>query len=99
MKDISIGISDDYAVVQFDSGSFYYGYETAECSVCGERGEYCEDHHMDNEWCFKAVVNETVWIYPHSELVGPDNKFDVINNLLVGIGKWMNESTFYGEST
>ena len=96
MKDISIGISDDYAVVSFDSGSFYYGYETAMCDVCGQRGEYCETHDIDNEWCFKAVVNETVWIYPHSELMTND-AFSVVENLLLGIGKWMNESTFYGE--
>ena len=93
MKDVSIGISDDYATVSFDSGSFYYGYETASCAVCGEMCEFCEEHNLDNEWWFKAVVNETVHRYPHSELIGPDNKFDVINNLLCGIGRWMNEQT------
>jgi hypothetical protein len=97
VKDVSVGISDDYAVVSFDSGSFYYGYEVRECSICGGRGNGCPVHDdSDHEWCFKAVVNETTWIYPHSELM-TNEAFNVTENLLAGIGKWMNESTFIGE--
>jgi hypothetical protein len=92
MKDISIGISGDYAVLSFDSGSFYYGYEVTECLECGYRGYICKEHPDSNaEWCFKAEINETVWIYPWPELM-TDDVFSVTENLLAGIGKWMNEN-------
>ena len=93
MKDVSIGISDDYAILSFDDGTFYYGYEIRECSECGGRGNGCSRHpDADHEWCFKAVVNETVWTYSHSELMTND-AFSVVENLLAGIGKWFNEQT------
>ena len=93
MKDVSIGISSDYAILSFDEGTFYYGYEITECPECGERGFGCEEHpDADHEWCFKAVIKETVWIYPHSELMTND-KFSVVENLLAGIGKWFNQQS------
>ena len=98
MEDVRIGISDDYAVLSFDRGSFYYGYEVRECCVCRGRGNGCPIHvDAEHEWCFKAVINETVWTYSHSELM-TNNGFDVVENLLAGIGRWFNESTFHGES-
>ena len=98
MNDVSVGISSDYAILSFDRGTFYYGYEIRECSVCGSQGGGCPIHEdADHQWCFKAVINETSWTYPHSELMTND-AFEVVENLLAGIGKWFNESAFHGES-
>ena len=90
--EIDVGISDDYAILRFKGGSFYYGYETTKCRTCGEiGGSSCsnEDHSGDGgEWCFVVgdrKDNETV--YPASMLGG--NEYDVVEKLLYGIAEYM----------
>jgi hypothetical protein len=89
MKNVSVGIASDYAVLSFDGGRFYYGYEETQCTVCGYPCSN-DDHEEYQVWCFKAVVNEAPRLYPFSEL-GMDDMFEVDLCLLAGIGKWMNE--------
>ena len=48
----TLGISSDYAVLGFNGGSFYYGYE----------------HTVDDEWCFVAKFNGKEIVIPASKL-------------------------------
>jgi len=84
--------SDDYAGLEFDGGSFYYGYEHSICTTCGKKTgsgtEYCEiDEHEDREWCFVADIEGTPEIViPMSKLGIGSDMFDVNHCLMIGIG-------------
>ena len=67
-----IGVSSDYAVLDCEAGSFYYGYEC----------------FRDSEWCFlaKRPGRENLTI-PFSELgLNDGEKHECTSCLLAGIG-------------
>ncbi len=84
--------SDDYAVLSFNGGSFYYGYEHSMCLECGKRAlpgnESCDEHEdAGRDWCFTASIpgKHEMVVIPFSKL-GTSDMFDVVNNLNIGIG-------------
>ncbi|MCP4990499.1 MAG: hypothetical protein GY928_32000, partial [Colwellia sp.] len=82
----NIGISGDYALVNYGDYTFYYGYEHSICGECGKnnKGEYCDEHEdADSIWCFAANFNGEEIIIPYDKL-GVD-KFDMVGCLLTGI--------------
>lgn len=87
----SVYVSDDYAGVSFNGGSFYYGYEYARCEDCGHQttnGGSCPDHEdSEQEWCFVAKFDGEEIIIPNSKLKG-DVRDNVEERLLMGIG-WL----------
>lgn len=69
-------IASDYASVEGGGLFFYYGYEET----------------LDEEWLFVVKkANETIFFLPASEL-GVKNTFEVVECLLAGISKWLDES-------
>jgi hypothetical protein len=89
MSDMKVSVyhASDYAGATTPTHWFYYGYETAKCDVCGEKGEYCEEHETQNDWCFTVNQNKVVILSIPSEELGRD-KFDVQGCLIAGMAIW-----------
>jgi len=74
----------DYAGLGAKHGSFYYGYEETICGDCGERN--CKNHDdAEHDWCFVAKIGADP-IVIQSKNLGTSDKFDCVENLLLGIG-------------
>ena len=83
--------ASDYAGIDAENASFYYGYEHSICDKCHKktpRGtEYCDKcEDADREWCFVATFNGMEIVIPHSKLKIEDDMFDVTSCLCKGIG-------------
>ena len=80
-----LSYSDDYAVLESGSKMFYYGYEYAD-----ELGLPEKD---DQEWgFFVREGNEVVRSMPYSALEKGQrdaDEYSVLENLLIGIGKYL----------
>ena len=65
--------SSDYAGIDFEGGSFYYGYEQTD---------------DEDNWCFVAnTENGEFWL--SSKDMPQHNQFDVTRCLMYGIGAYM----------
>lgn len=83
---ISVGLSDDYAVLDVDGLRFYYGYEHQVCPLHGEDECECDER----EWTFLARKGRDVLMQIPESKMNPDvGKFDVVRGLLNGIGLWL----------
>ena len=83
-------LASDYAGLDFKGGGFYYGYEVSVCDKCHKQtpngSEYCDVcEDSDREWCFSAKFDGNEVIIPCSKLQA-DDMFDVMHNLMMGIG-------------
>lgn len=79
-------VASDYAVLPFDGGSFYYGYESTIPGHDREEDEY------EAEWCFELRSDATQGVVakiPYSQLASRTDRspsmFEVTANLLAGI--------------
>jgi len=89
-REVSVGISHDYARLVYGDRSFYYGYEHWKCSKHGFENKCdCEDR----EWCFIVREGDTiVYTLTKTELVEniPSCKPKEVEDLiLVGIGMYL----------
>ena len=66
-----IGIASDYAILKARNAEFCYGYEIVDPKT--------------DDWCFQAKFDETKIVIPFSKL-GTIDRFNVVENLLQGIG-------------
>ena len=73
MNKPDFSMSDDYAVMSFKGGSFYYGYEIT------------YGNENNKEWCFEAGFDDKKITIPFSKL-GADDMFNCTDCLLIGIG-------------
>lgn len=83
MKKPDVHISDDYAVLTTESGSFYFGYEKTLCE-CGRNDCDIEEHEeLERRWCFEGK-----WKGHQMILAEPngDSYDDMSEQLLAGIG-------------
>lgn len=65
-----VSIGGDYATLHAKHFDAYYGYEIVD---------------KDGNWCFQAQVNDVMITIPSSKLK-IDSQYDVVENLLLGIG-------------
>lgn len=92
----SVCINDDYAALDFATGSFYYGYEVSQCKACGNLSKHefeCDKcGHEELEWCFQATVADKKVTFAASELGLKDQFAEGCGHaLLIGIGKFMED--------
>jgi hypothetical protein len=86
---VNVYRASDYAGASTDTHQFYYGYETAKCEVCGEKGESCNTHEdADNVWFF-TVTEGGLGLFSKSSIeLDIDDKFDVAEGLIRGMAVW-----------
>ena len=82
-------LNDDYYSIDFEGGSFYYGYECSYCQDCEIwlRGgqDSCEDH--SEVWGFHGKIGDFERRYP----VTMGDQFNVVGKMESGIRVFMNE--------
>jgi hypothetical protein len=70
---MSVYAASDYAGISGGRFSFYFGYEET----------------MGEEWCFVAKEgDQEIMRIPQSKL-GVKDRWDVVENLMAGISKWL----------
>jgi hypothetical protein len=85
----------DYAGIDFEGGSFYYGYEKTYCIKCKKVN--CDNEKHDEQgyidWCFEAILGDVLTTIPFSQLTGCKDMFNVCECLMAGIGLFLSKCT------